>query len=844
MTQRTRVLLSCCVLVALAISTFLLPSDPNRFAVGSAILFLVAILWVALVSGLHRRVASVGEREIGFALLVALLFASRVTFPDPRFLAPTLDDSWRQGLGHALANGMRFGVDVIFNHGPLGYFRESPPLAPLFGVKVVWWEGFVKLAMAIASLFPLLAMRGPLIRGFYLFAVFLPLGGPDHQAICVIAALAFVLLQRGAAKGWITSLAIVLLAILALVKFTWFMLAAACLGIVCLDLVLARDVRRALRVAGGAILALAALWIVAGQSLADFPSYVAGSLAISSGYNVAMVHFGPPTEVKCAIAAFALAVVLVASHVLARSGTRRFAEGLLLLAVLLLAFKAGMLRHTGSSSIFFGTLAVVPFLLFTSPRRDDTRLARVASSSAVLSAIGIALIGYYGPENARDGKYLAPQNLAGSALRSIPQGVEAFTDIAKSMARSREIETNLVAANAMPRTKAAVGDATIDVLGFQQGLAFLNGLDWHPRPVFQNYSAYETKLLEWNRAFYAGSDAPRFILFSAHMLDSRSVAAADTLAVQEMLRGYEPLLVENEHLLFERRRADSQAAPEVPPREVLFDRQLGFDEVLALPPYDGCRVLEIDFQPTLFGRLESLFFHTDLPRLEILRSDGGRAAFRIIPDEARAGFLVDPLPQGIEEWRAFVAGDPLPRPTSIKLMAPLRPMDREAWVRTARVRILAAPDLVPRTSEENRSRLNNPVFDPRPASAVFGAPPRYMRIGVHDTVLAHATTTIEFTPRPGRHRISLVCGILDEAWKSGISDGVVLTLAIEGTSRTTILERVIDPRAGDRDRAPIPLSAEFAISQGEKLVLRVDPGAAGDSRHDWCYVGDLVLRGL
>ena len=50
----------------------------------------------------------------------------------------------------------------------------------------------------------------------------------------------------------------------------------------------------------------------------------------------------------------------------------------------------------------------------------------------------------------------------------------------------------------LPRISAVVAGRTVDVFGYRQGIAILNGLNYVPRPIFQGYSAYTPSLIELN----------------------------------------------------------------------------------------------------------------------------------------------------------------------------------------------------------------------------------------------------------------------------------------------------------------------------------------------------------
>ena len=63
--------------------------------------------------------------------------------------------------------------------------------------------------------------------------------------------------------------------------------------------------------------------------------------------------------------------------------------------------------------------------------------------------------------------------------------------------------------------KDKVGNNTVDIISYEQGVLLLNDLNWHPRPVFQSYSAYNQHLLELNAKFFIGSNAPKFVIYKS-----------------------------------------------------------------------------------------------------------------------------------------------------------------------------------------------------------------------------------------------------------------------------------------------------------------------------------------
>lgn len=73
----------------------------------------------------------------------------------------------------------------------------------------------------------------------------------------------------------------------------------------------------------------------------------------------------------------------------------------------------------------------------------------------------------------------------------------------------------------LPEIRARVGGATVDLLGSENGLIFLNRLNYAPRPVIQGYSAYTALLVRHNRDFLLSPRAPEFLLVRYATIDHR-----------------------------------------------------------------------------------------------------------------------------------------------------------------------------------------------------------------------------------------------------------------------------------------------------------------------------------
>lgn len=791
------------------------------------------------------------QSTIGFALLVVAYWLVNFTAPDASILTDQLDDSWRQGLGIALAQGMRFGHDIVFNQGPLGYFRESPPIPELLHAKLAYWECGYKLAAALVSLLPLLALRGPLWRTLYFLALLVTVPAPDGFAFATIAGGCFFLLMRfddrspGAPRGFVVIaelLTLIVIAITMHVKFTYTGLAVAGLGCVFLRRVAERRFLRAAELGVVTVSAYLVTWLACGQQLGDLPEYWRGALAIAKGYNVAMVEFGAKEEVAIATQIFALVTALVIAKLFLarnREGVRTGLACALTIATLLLTFKAGFTRHYGSSVLFFQAAAFAPIFLSHTHPAPIRGLARWLDWLCPwLIAITIACA-FRGSAVARamEPKQL-PQLLASPSFHANRALDELDAWQAGRLVRRALHEVEKWRSRDPPGSlDRTIGTNTVDVFGSRQGFVFGTAMRWQPRPVFQSYSAYETHLLEINAAFYRGPRAPQFVLLEGDLLDDRLPTACDTLAIQEVLRRYDYVRTENGFAMLIRSQRPREAAP----RPTLLEGAYPISEWIDLPPFDsGCRVLHLDLRPTLAARAQSFLYHVDLPRLDVEMTNGTTGRFRIVPDALRAGVLIDPLCLYADDWSRFFSKREMPHVKRIRVVQPEHVSD--AYVDSVAVELVRADDLLPSSDAKIDLATAFPTIFPAPAFAESPQPMSVVEIADDSANLLHPPGILTFQLTPGRYRLRARIGMVETSWTENETDGVTFLIGTDGVRKTTLYERHLDPLRVEAERSPVAVELVFDIAADELLRVATTFGSRGNSDFDWAYVGPLTIE--
>ena len=289
-------------------------------------------------------------------LVLAFWFVQlQLPTPEP---GPDLDESWHGVKGWELLTVVRLGIDSIFTYGRLGWFHDSPEVSQLFWWKLAGFEVAFKLALAVLCGLAVLRTSGAAARAVFALALLSVAGGLDALAfVALLAGLCHVLDARERRAGGELGV-LALLALLAHVKFTYFLLWAACLALGFAALWADASLRRALGFLARGAGAFALLWLLFGQSPAGFVEWLRSSWWIASGYNEAMSSAGSGSELALGIALLA-GCLLVALLEAARSqpGLRPRALLLLGFGACLLAWRTSFTRQLGNTDAFF---AVAP----------------------------------------------------------------------------------------------------------------------------------------------------------------------------------------------------------------------------------------------------------------------------------------------------------------------------------------------------------------------------------------------------------------------------------------------------------------------------------------------------
>jgi hypothetical protein len=381
----------------------------------------------------------------------------------------------------------------------------------------------------------------------------------------------------------------------------------------------------------------------------------------------------------------------------------------------------------------------------------------------------------------------------------------------------------------LPRVRERAGREAVDVLGAAQGVAFLNDLAYTPRPVFQSYAAYTPELQELNRRFFTSARAPRWVLFGSSAIDDHLPAIEDAAAFAVISRDFRVELEERGWLLLAKREPPppvTDVGSFVVSRTARFGERLDFASLLpasATPP----RVLTLRLlvEPSLAGRASTALVKSPTLALEVEDARGRRRTWRIAAGYVANDFVISPLLDTPERYRAWFHGDMELATRSVRVLA--ADEDRWAFDETYRFELRRADGMAPPVEPDYRARRLAAIVKPAPDAIEAAAEPEMVALRAElETLVVGTPASLRFDLQAGRHRLSAFHGLhprLADATRPAGANFVVVLRASDGTERE-LARRAVQP--GER-----PVAARFTLdfdaAAGSTLFLRSEPAQAG-----------------
>ncbi|MDO8412886.1 MAG: hypothetical protein Q7S51_03735 [Gallionellaceae bacterium] len=583
--------------------------------------------------------------RIGDALIIGLLFLA--IFQLPVIVTSNGHDAGSQAAyEYWTLHGFVYGKDIIQNVGPLG-FLSYPGIYTGFLDDLKLWINMFLTGSFVFLLWSCSKMLPVIIRiTFLILAGFFVINDVMFYLLLLLVSHQLMF----ATRLWIVLLATLLLALLALAKGTCFFIALFIVMASIVGCIFSRRFIFAGTTAVGFVIFLLTIWVIAGQSPANFPAFAYAMVSFSSGYNEAMTIFESGGVKAAGFIALLSSAVLIFWRVLnsirkIRLDAPQVNQQLLLSVVeffiLFVVWKHGFVRADGHVAIFFWYVLVShvwilfrrePFSngadgsTFNMPLMLSTPLAGVI---IIISLVGINAVYPISPIAMFWSKYYKIEgNLLG--IVNIP---ELFGRLDPDLKKN-------IAIMQLPKTRALAGMQLIGYFGMFPAAMLYNELNYITSPSTISFASWNDRIMKADAMFFRDdSRAPAYLLFDLKTIDSRLVAQDDALAQLEILHRYEVVGLEAGNIILHR-----ILGKELISRSAISEHSYRVGDWVDVPQnlLDPVWV-KVRVKENFLAHVVAFAYKPSQYSIEVLLKNGTTKTYKFIPQMAATGFLINPF---------------------------------------------------------------------------------------------------------------------------------------------------------------------------------------------------------
>jgi hypothetical protein len=593
--------------------------------------------------------------ELSVIALLVVLFVNMFSWPQT-IVDESLDGSWQAILTYSLENGYAFGDDIIFTYGPLGGVSSFSYSGYNHAGKYAF-ELFARVSMVVFFFRFLLLLRPYSKIGCILLYLFiLQLLPHSYETVFFFGLLSWVAAvlyeqKKKQRTPWaLLFLGVAFLVFCSVIKFTLLVAGLFCLILVIFFLLKQRRFLEATVLAGAFPICFLIFWLLLGQTIGGLPLFLYGSAQVAKGYSMSMQLATEPQAIKFftvfLFSGMFLVVILAKDQLQGQkrkpfTGKPWFFLAVIYSGLFFMVWKQGVVRSDGHIWQFFCYVPLASWFLYPVLKQKSS-LLMFDVTILLQTAVMIAAFAAYYPNVLLD----SPKNFWNNTRLGI-------TGLLKPSAMFNDLAIKLDAKgkallDQYPLLKQ-VGSRSVDVVGHGQGLAIIPGLNYLPRPVFQDYVANNAYLQEANDAYWKSGDIPEVVIQVLDAIDGTPPTHADSQTKLHLLSDYAFEAEDGNLVLLKRKETASTLV-----RGPELSYPLKYNEITSLGKSQGQFLLgRIEMPLNLLGRIRTFLYKPPIVHLDLHFSDGSSRDYRLNPMSAELDFLLSPSPFSAPElWRS------------------------------------------------------------------------------------------------------------------------------------------------------------------------------------------------
>ena len=586
-------------------------------------------------------------KEILFLIIFLLVVISVFVPLLPRMPLDGLDPSFEFGMQEAVAQDFSFGKRIIYSFGPYSsiYYKVYHPATD--GL-MIWGSLFFAIFFAIAAYLNFRNSGWLLWIGFLVFLSSVAYGlgsvayGLDalfyfYTMLVGVQVYYLANLIDSKKKIHITEIALKVLlfapfGLLPLIKISF---SIACVAISTLTIVLLTMKGRwklSILIIVVQLVTLVFFWLFSGQSLLGLGDFFYGSMLIIFGYSEAMGGGGgnPKEYLLYLFAGAALLIILILE--IQETVYNKLFLVLTFSIILFLCFKSGFVRHdqhavTAQTMIILAGLLAITLV--------NHRLHILMFVVCMITWI------YIDAAYNKTSTVMIKENFI-NTYKKVYVGLKQRIkdpDKLKRNFQSRVDEINKI--GAIPRLNGSV-----DIYSYDQSYLISSGNKWSPRPTFQSFAAFNSKLIELNKMHLLSENRPDNIIFKVQPIDGRLPSLEDGASWPLLLSNYELTSFSNGYLFLKNRNVSGDRFEQL---RKITDGFYSLGEQINLPNSSVPLFVKVRISKNFFGSILNIIFRPKTLVIKLTMHSGIIKEYRTIVGMMHTGFVISPLIEDTQE---------------------------------------------------------------------------------------------------------------------------------------------------------------------------------------------------
>ena len=591
-------------------------------------------------------------------------------------------------MNEAAARGMSFGPEIMFTYGPYAPVGTRV-YHPATDRRMMLGSAALGFSYAVAMV--LLAGKAARLAAVFLLIFLATFGSPELLLLSYAFLLAVSVLKRtnevdrgeDRRPNWMRRLTPFVLwptlGLLPVVKGSLLLPFAVSMAVPAIFLLHRGRPVRAIAVVLIPTLSACALWVCAGQRLADLATFLSGTISLTSGYTEAMSTAWSILPAAVGDGFVVLYLAVSAGIMMSIHRAPRLAISLsMMLAILssfflLVIFKHGFVGVSNVSGVF-ASLAVL-ILILCLVYVDRLLIWSICGLTLLTAATSIIRdpqllkdvhdrFGTGAAWEAQGKRRDILEFCARRAMAAYPRMTyintwhtyeQAWVGLGARFSFNNDLETRYGQALQSIRTNNPVPllKGTVDFYEYDQSMLLASNNQWDPRPVIQSYSAYTPELALRDEAHLRGNAAPDWLLFKLQSIDGRLPSLDDGASWPAFFDQYRLTAFDGRMAVLSKRESIVPASTYVRVMETVCKT----GDTIAIPASDGLLFAQIDLRPTLAGKLLIALYRPPQLRMTLTLEDGEKRSFRVVSSMMRTKFLLSPLVDSTAEFAALMGGE-------------------------------------------------------------------------------------------------------------------------------------------------------------------------------------------